>query len=150
MKRLFKILGAVLLLILVCVVAIGGYAKYQSDNFATNAIPYIKVIMPEIVTWDKEKWRKHMAPEAKSTLDQPDSDVVFKAFQKLGKFVGSQEPTEINFFAGADGTGISAKATYMVKAKFENGDADLVFSLIGRGSAIQLLGLNVNSPALLK
>lgn len=149
MKKLFIILGAIFLALIVAggigiaLLATRGVAlDKESRTYADAAVPAI------VTAWSQKALLDRASPELKKAVTIDQLDRLFRWVSKLGA-LQKCEPAE-----GQAGVSVTAKTgkvisgQYTIKAAFENGEATIKLGLIKHGDQWQILSFYVDAPAL--
>jgi hypothetical protein len=150
-----KFLSVVGMLSLVLVLAIGGfvaYAAYQGKKLDATSKVYVEANVPVIVsTWSKQELLKRASPQMlKEIGDHPGQlEQVFHKLSALGAMqsfghVQGESNVTYNFPNGKFTT-----ASYVAKAVFVKGKADIKVRLILQAGQWKSLDFYVNSPVFL-
>jgi hypothetical protein len=153
-KKILIGLGCIFTFIATVVIGINVYSGYKTAQYNKTAIPYIDAAITEISKWDEDVFYNHLASEAKKDVKQEDVTKTMRLFSKMGALVSHEEPefAQIWSYVAEDGKSRSV-ITYDVDAKYENGDALLTFTLMGKSENLELLELlffNLQSNALVE
>jgi hypothetical protein len=143
-KKLLKVAGIIILLVVLGIAGLFGYVKYQQSTYALTAVPFIKEVIPKITRWDPNEIKPYLSPEALSATSDADLTKMFSWFAKLGALKTVGEPVFQNVFAGSQKI-----ITYSVPTTFEAGEALIVFRLVDLGTEFKILSFNINSKALM-
>jgi len=122
----------------------GNALDKESKQYVDSAVPAI------ISKWDVKEVMDRASPEFIKTVSEEDMKKLFEWFHKLGnlkEYKGSKGDARM-FFKPGQGEEISAQ--YVANAEFDSGPAEIKISLIKHGSKWQILGLHVNSKALMQ
>jgi len=152
MKRTLQILGAILVTVLVVAAAGAVYLFHVGPQLDASSKAYVDANVPLIVkTWSDEELWARAAPEFKQAVTHEQLTSLFGKFSKrlgnLQRYEGSAGEATLALLLNR---GKVVTARYTAKTDFENGSAVLNVALIQHDGQWQLLGLHVNSPALLQ
>lgn len=150
-KKVLIGLGCIFTFIALIIIGVNVYTGYKAAEYDKTAIPYIEASISEISKWDKDIFYKHLASEAKKDINQEKMEKIFQLFSKMGPLISYEEPefTKVQSYVVKNGETRSI-ITYDVNAKYENGDALLTFTLIGKSETLELFYFNLESMTLLK
>lgn len=125
------------------------YTHYKSSQYAETAVPYVKMVVPEISKWDPAIIKKYMSNDSLSDIPQEKMDKVLAYLSKLGGLKKMDEPE----FSGEDSNVMISDrqqtiVTYKIKVEYENGSAVFTIALLNQGQDFQVQNFNINSKAL--
>ena len=63
MKKVFVVAGVVLSVVLAVISGIKIYTHHQAARYEETAVPYVKMVVPEISKWDTDSIKNLMSPE---------------------------------------------------------------------------------------
>ena len=149
MKKVLTIVG---LVIVVASVVIGGI-KYQSAReaaqYEATAVPYIKMVVPELSTWDPQIIKSYMPAESLESTPEQRIIQIVDYLSRLGSLKSLAEPEFQRLYTYAP---VDAKkkqvVTYEVAAVYANGDASITISLIETSDSFKVYKFDINSLAL--
>lgn len=151
MKKVLMILGGAFLVLLIAaavgisMVAVKGNALDKESREFANA-----AVLSVISTWDVDQLKKRASPEFMSATNDRDLGKLFGWFRMLGnikEYDGCKGQANISVTIQH---GKVITATYIGRADFENGPAEIQVTLIRHGDRWQVLGFRINSKYLLK
>jgi len=149
LKKIIIILSAVLLVAVAIYSGIQFYTGQQAERYDMAAVPYLKMVVPEISKWDPEIIKKYMPEEAlQNTSDEQIINIV-NNLSKLGALQSMKEPK----FSRADSNEIRPDkikniVTYTIEAEYENGAAEVSIGLLEKNNSFKVQNFNINSKAL--
>jgi hypothetical protein len=149
-KKLLIGFGAGFLFLIVLFSALGLFAWHKRGKYEETAVPYLKEAVQQISTWDESTARHYMSEEALANISEEDFTALIKWFSKLGSLQSMEEPTFNNVTSFVTGEGNYAVITYTVNARYDAGDAVLTVKLSDKGGRFEILGININSMALMQ
>lgn len=149
MKKTLVILGGMFLaLIVAAAVAIsilsvkGNALDRESKEYADAAI------LAVISGWDMTELKRRVSPEFASTTNSKDLGKLFGLFRMLGKLREYQGSKGQAIISVTPQKGKVITATYVGRAEFEKGPAEIQITLIQHEDGWQILGFRVNSRLL--
>lgn len=149
MKKLIIILSAVLSVIIIAFATINIYTWHQSSKYEETAVPYVKMVVPEISKWNPEKIIEYMPAESLKTTPKEDIVKIVKYLSKLGALIKMEEPNYSKVFSGPTVEGVqNTIVTYTVDAEYERGDAVVTINLLDKGDSFRVYNFHFNSMAL--
>ncbi|HEX4328265.1 MAG TPA: hypothetical protein VH105_15695 [Burkholderiales bacterium] len=134
----------VIIAVAIATLSWSGRGMDQASKAYTDA-----AIVAIVSHWDAFELEKRASPEFKAILKPGDLDRLFTLFRKLGdlkNYKGSRGQANMNFDIKK---GRIVSATYVAKADFEKGPAEILLVLIMHDGDWEVAGFRVNSPALL-
>lgn len=149
MKKILLIAVVVPLVVVFLVFGIKIFTHYKSLEYENTAVPYVKMVIPEISKWDADIIRGYMATEVLAGISGENFQKIVTSLAKLGALKSFQEPE----FSSADSfktkSGVQIKiVTYKISAEYEKGAAVITIGLLENGSSFQVHNFNVNPEAL--
>lgn len=149
-----KILIAFGILFLVLIIVGGGlisYFVYQGSKLDASSKAYVDENVPKIVSgWSAQNLIDRASPELLRAVTPIDAAKLFQKLSSLGslrKYQGSKGQATFSY-TSQDGKVISA--SYVAKADFAKGEAEINLKLIQHNGSWQVLSFYVNSPIFLK
>lgn len=153
MKKFLSIVGGIFLLLVLVVAGFIGYAAYQGRGLDASSKAYVEANIPPIISsWSKDELLKRSSPQLLKILNENPGQLE-QLFQKLSKLGAMQSFGEVKGDSNVSVTTQNGKvitASYLAKAKFQNGEAQIAIRLIQLSGQWQLLLFNVNSPLFLQ
>lgn len=151
MKKAVSLIAIIAVLAVLVFAGVKFYMHQKSSQYAKTAVPYVKMVIPEISKWDPAIVRKYMPAEALAGTSQEKMDKILAYLSKLGGLKTMQEPV----FSGEDNTVMySGKPhtmlTYKVNVEYDKGAAVFTIGLLHLGNNFQVHNFNINSKALLQ
>ena len=133
---------------------IGGsflHDRYKTSEFDDRAVPYIKVVVPEISQWNPTKTKALMSSEVAATISEENFTQAMNLFSRLGQLQSIDEPKFIDVHTGKQGDiGEQTIVEYEIDAEYTNGDATINLKLLFRDGLFEIYNFNFSSEALLK
>lgn len=149
MKKILGILGAVAFVAVVVFVSVKVYTKHQADQYKDTAVPYVKMVIPEISKWESEKIKEYMSQESLKGTAEEKIDKITEWLSRLGSLTAMKEPKFSSVYTGiVTSDDIQTIITYEIEAEYENGDAVITIGLLDDGGSFQVNNFNINSKAL--
>jgi hypothetical protein len=150
LKKGLMIAGALFLSLVVVGGAVFGWTLFQGRSLDKESKAYVDAAIPAIVsTWDVAEIQKRSSPELRAAVNDERLAQLVQVFQKVGRFKsygGSKGEATIS--VTQNGKAISA--AYVGDADFDTGPAHITMTLVKHSDQWQILGLQVNSDALLR
>jgi hypothetical protein len=148
-KKILKGLGIAFLLLVILFVGIGVWTGYKSAAYKETAVPYIKIVVPEISKWDHALMKSYMSPETFEGVTDANFEKVVSYLGKMGALISMEEPVFQTVSSSATvQNGAATIVNYSVLAKYENGDANISISLKEVEDSFEVYKFNLNSMAL--
>jgi hypothetical protein len=146
MKKFLMVLGTVFLVLIVLGAGVVGYAIYMGTQLDASSKAYVDESVPAIATdWSKDELVKRASPQLrKQASDVQIEQLCSTLANKLGTFKsydGAKGDSSINF-TSADGKVITA--SYIAKATYEYGKAEIQIKLIQEAGSWKILGFHVD------
>lgn len=143
MKKVLVILGLVLLAAIIIISSNKIYTYYKSSQYQDTAVPYIKMVVPEISKWDPETIKGYMPPESLKNTPEEKIIKIVNYLSRLGVLKSMEEPIFSHVVPGE-----TTIVTYKIDAEYEKGAAVITISLLSRGDLFQVYKFDINSMAL--
>ena len=133
--------------------SIVGYFNYYADQkesqYLTTAVPYVKMVIPELSKWDPVIARQHMSAAFMQEISAENFDKVSRAMSQLGVLQEMDEPRFGEIYSGdTPGGEKQTIISYLVDARYATGDAKITLGLIDNAGAFKVYRFNVESEAL--
>jgi len=147
MRKFFYILG-VIAAILIVTAGVGlGIVIYKGRALDAESKAYVDAAVPAITaSWSQEELMRRAAPELRDSIKPGQLTAVFGAFSRLGPLVtyeGATGDANMSYFTG---TGSTVSATYVAKAKYQNGEATIRIVLLKRDGQWMIQNFHLDSP----
>ena len=126
---------------------VGGFNYYsgqKESQYLTTAVPYVKMVIPELSKWDPVVARKYMSAEFMQKTSAENFSRIIKALSKVGVLQEVGEPNFEEIYAGESQTIVS----YTVKVRYDTGDAKITLGLLDQEGEFKVYRFNVESEAL--
>jgi len=131
MKRLLCIVGAVSLVLFLAVGVGIAMLVHRGNALDSEAQAFVDTAVPAIAThWSRAELLDRAGPDFRSKTPPAQIDALFERFSQLGMLVryeGARGQALMNYSTGA---GSRLTASYVARAKFENGEATFRISLL--------------------
>ena len=153
MKKFLSIVGGIFLLLIFVIVGFIGYAAYQGRGLDASSKTYIEANVPPIIsTWSKDELLKRSSPQLLKIINEkPEQlDLLFKKLSNLGALRNFYDVKGDSNVSYTTQNGKATTASYIAKAKYENGEVQLSIRLIQISGQWLLLYFYVDSPLFLK
>ena len=148
-KKVFGILGAIALVAVVVFVSVEIYTSRQAAQYKDTAVPYVKMVIPEISTWDSATIKEYMSPESLKGTAEQKIEKITEWLSKLGYLKEMKEPEFSSVYTGiVTSDDIQTIVTYDIEAEYENGHAVITIGLLDNGGSFQVNNFKINSKAL--
>jgi len=149
-----KFLKAVGILVVVFIIFISGllyWSASETDELTAEVTPFIETSMPLVTTWDVDKFKHLVSPEGLASFESEKGRRIIAYVSKVGSLKSFDKPIFVKSTSTASTSGKGRTiATFTVKARFENGDGVLTFTLVRTGSSYLILGINLSSDIFLE
>jgi len=151
MKTALSIIGIVFLVLLVLLGGVIGYAIYKGNKLDASSQAYADESVSAIVAnWSKDELVKRESPQFRNATSDDELTGLFDKLSELGpmqNYGGSTGAANVNF---TPASGLQITASYVAKAIFQNGKAEIKLNLIQVNGAWQILGFHVDAPIFVK
>jgi hypothetical protein len=133
MRRFFYIFGLVMAVVVVAG-AIGiGILVYKGSALDTESKAYVDQAVQAIAsTWSKQQLLDRASPELRDKAKPPELDAMFDTLSRLGPLVAYEGATGQAQMSYTTGWGSNVWASYVAKARFQNGAATFHIGLVKR------------------
>jgi hypothetical protein len=144
MKKLRYVLGALALIIVAGVAAITALA-YNGEKFDKESREFVDNAVPAIVaSWDQHQLLDRATPELRGGITPTNLQSIFQGLSRLGSLVnyeGATGEANLSYFMGS---GARVSASYVAKARFQNGSAAFRIALVRRDGYWMINGFHVD------
>ncbi len=148
-KRIFKWIGIAILILILLFVAVGFWSWKAQSDYELTAVPYLREVIPEMTEWNPDVFWKHYPSEVIKDTNREQHDKIVHIMSRLGEMTSMDAPEFRNVTSSATTrAGGRTIVTYVVQAKFENGDATITARLQDDDGVFTVYSFNVNSMAL--
>jgi len=145
------VVGAVLLGLLLLVGGFIGYIAYVGNGLDKSSKEYVDQAIPAIVTgWSPDELVKRESKAFQKATTDEQLIKLFAAFRKLGalkNYEGCKGDANVNY---TPNSGKVITATYLGRATFEAGEAEIKVILIQENGVWRIQGFRIDSTAFLK
>ena len=149
MKKFFAIVGLILVVVIVVIGGIKYKSAQEAAQYETTAVPYIKMVVPELSTWDPQIIKSYMPVESLESTPEERIIRIVAYLSRLGALKSLAEPEFQRLYTYAPVGEIKKKVvTYEVAAVYENGDASITISLLDTTDSFKVYKFDINSLAL--
>ncbi|HEY5674730.1 MAG TPA: hypothetical protein VIR78_13550 [Malonomonas sp.] len=149
MKKFLVLSGLALVVIVTVAACIFAYSKYEESQYTDSAVPYVKMVVPEISKWDVETIKRHMNAESLEATSEERISGVLQYLSRLGALKEAAEPRFSKVFTGPYVEGVRKTfVAYKIDAIYENGDAVITLNLLDNGGSYQVYKFDIKSAAL--
>lgn len=134
MRKFLYILGALTLTMFV-VIGVGvGVLAYNGTALDAESKTFVDGAVPAITAnWSEDQLLDRSTPELRDSIKPGELKSLFTAFARIGPLVeyqGAMGEANMSYVAGV---GSTVSASYVAKARFQNGDATFRIVLLKRG-----------------
>jgi hypothetical protein len=146
MKKLLYVLGAAAVVIAVGVAGVATLASnrakfdQESKEFVDGAVPAI------VANWDQRQLLDRATPELRSSVTPAGLEFLFQGLSRLGSLVNYEGATGGAHMSYHSGAGAQVTASYVARAKFENGSAVFRIALVRRDEHWMINGFHFDPP----
>ncbi len=150
-RKFLKIIGSFFLVLIVIFICIGIWSAINSSKHMKVAKPYLDKNMPTAMSWDFEKLKPLLTPEALKEFETVRGQKIYKYFSKLGVYKSFKEP---NFLGAKTGVSVTEGGydllTFSMLGHFEAGEAMVIVTLAPKDDSYLIHHININSDAFLE
>lgn len=153
MKKFLAIIGGFFLILVLALVSFVGYVAYEGRGLDASSKAYVEANIPAIVsTWSKEELLTRSSPQLLKAINkEPEQfDQLFQKLSKLGAIQSFGDAKGDSNVSYTTQNGKVITAFYIVKSKFENGEARISIRLIQVSGQWQILLFHVDSDLFLQ
>ncbi len=144
------VVGAILLGLLVLVGGFIGYMVYAGSGLDKSSKAYVDESIPAIVTgWSPDELVKRESKAFQKSTSDEQLMKLFTVFRKLGalkNYEGCKGDSNVSYTSES---GKVITATYLGRATFDNGEAEIKVILIQEDGAWKIQGFRIDSPVFL-
>lgn len=150
-KKFLKILGSFFLVLIILLV--GGFVWFNltSAEYVEEATPYLDENLPDALSWDYERLKPLLTPEAEEAFESERGKKVYRFFSRLGQLKSVEEP---EFLAAKSGVSIGSGSYDITKfsmlGEFENGPARITVTLASVDTGYKIHYLHLSSDVFLE
>jgi hypothetical protein len=141
-----KPLHAIVIAILFVVGALYWYATQQEQHYGPAAQRYLREALTDIGTWQREKIKRHLAPQTLAAIDDKQLDALIGRYRELGAFKRIDDLQFARLTAALSFFSSSILLSYHGTVVFEHGGATLTITLIAREGRLQIYNFSFGSP----
>jgi len=149
-RKIFKFITVAVLIVvgifIGATVLSSAFKGYRMAQYEKTAVPYIKMVVPQMSKWDVDLYRSYLWEKAR----RPEYDESFRKtvsrYSKIGALRGMEEPEFLSYDGGSAARGSLKIITYSVKANYEKGDALITIKLLDMDSGFRVFHFNLESP----
>lgn len=146
MRKALTVLGAVTLIVIVVACAGFGVLAYNGRALDAESKAYVDRAMPAIVqSWDRQQLMAQATPELRATMSPDALNAFWSALSRYGPLLEYQGAQGDALLSLTVGSGSTVSARYVVRARFENGDATFRILLMKRDGRWMIHGFHVDS-----
>ena len=148
MHKILTILGAITLVLILCGGAAIGYAVYVGHQMDAESKAFVDNAVPAIVkNWDHNKLIDIASPELREASSDDQIRTAFAGFARLGDLVDYRGSTGQSTLAFMLSSGSTISATYVAKAVFQNGEAEIQVTAVKRNGRWMVQGFHVDGKS---
>lgn len=144
MRKILYGLGLVSLLLVATLIGGIGVVAYNGNKLDAESKSFVDSAVPAIsANWNSHALLERASPEFIQGVSPDQLKAGFDQFSMLGhlaNYEGSQGEANMAFFFGSGG---SISASYVAKARFENGEAVFRITLVKRNGHWLIRALNI-------
>jgi succinylglutamate desuccinylase len=147
-KWLSRPLHLAILVILLLVAALYGYAEQQQQRYDAAARAYLHGALAGIGQWQVAALQTQLDAEALAAIDNTQLEALVLRYRPLGDFIAVDE---LQFGRLAAALSLLSRHTllsYSGQARFQQGSAHLTATLILRDGQFRLYNFNLGEPVL--
>jgi hypothetical protein len=149
MNRVVVVVGGLLLVLLVTVGGLIGYAAVTGPALDASSKAYVDEAVPRIIAnWSVDELLSRGAPRIRDSVDMGELRAAFEKLSGLGRMVSydGAQGTSRMAFTPSDGKVVGA--IYLARATFEKGRAEIRISLLQVDGRWRIQSFSVNPQAL--
>lgn len=151
MKKVFIILGVILVALLLAAGIIIGYATYTGSRLDASSKVYVDANVPPIISsWSTTELLSRASPELRNVISNEELSQLFNKLSQLGGLIKYEGATGGSNTIVTPANGKVVTADYEAHATFERGSATIKVRLIRENGEWALLKFFVDSPIFLK
>jgi hypothetical protein len=148
-KKYFVIAGVVVSFLVIAFVSIEMIKRQKAAQYEATAVPYVKMVIPELSKWDPEIIKGYMTAQSLEGTSEEKLVGIVTYLSKLGNLERMEEPefSQVDVVRTND---YKEKKiiTYKVDAQYENGEAVISIGLLDQGGSFRVHNFNFNSEVL--
>jgi len=111
-------------------------------------VPYLKMVVPELSTWNPETIKKYMPPESLEGTSEERLNGIVDYLSRLGKLERMEEPEFSQTDSMGKKFGEKMVITYKINARYEKGDALIMIGLLKGSGSYHVQNFNIHSDVL--
>jgi len=148
-KKILIMVGGLTVLGLLIVGGFDYYSGQKESQYLTTAVPYVKMVIPELSKWDPVVAGRYMSAAFMQKTSEEDFARIIKALSKIGDLKKVEEPIFEEIYSGdTPGGEKQTILSYTVNARYTSGDAKITMGLIDLDGEFTVYRFNVESAAL--
>jgi hypothetical protein len=148
MRRFLYILGALTLVIIVAACIGLGVFFYKGRALDADSKAFVDHAVPAITaTWNEQQLLDRATPELRTSVKPEELKALFDHLSQLGPLVeyeGATGEATMSYMVGSSST---VSASYVAKARFQNGTATFRIVLMKRDGRWQIHNFHVDSTS---
>lgn len=151
MKKIYLLLGIILLIVATVIIGSSIYKDQEAAAYQETAVPYLKMVVPEISKWDHQTIKSYMPAETLERTSEENIIKIVKHLSRLGALKKMAEPNFSKLFSHKPAEGESRTiVTYTVDAVYEHDDAIITISLLDKGDYFKVSKFDIDAEILKK
>ncbi|HTT84060.1 MAG TPA: hypothetical protein VMF67_11305 [Rhizomicrobium sp.] len=149
MRRFFYILGALFLGILIIGGTSIGVAAYKGRALDAESKAFVDAEIPRIAQdWSEAELLHQATPELRNSTTPEQLDWLFNGFRQLGTLVAYKGSVGGSLISYRTGVGETVSASYIAKARFQNGAVTFRVALLKQNGRWLISGFHVQSDSI--
>ena len=149
MRRFLYILGTLTLAIIVAAGIGLGVFFYKGHALDAESKAFVDRAVPAITaTWSEQQLLDRATPELRASVKPEELKALFDRLSQLGPLIeyeGATGEATMSYIAGIAGSGGTVSASYVAKARFQNGTATFRIVLMQRDGHWLIHNFHVDS-----
>jgi hypothetical protein len=146
MRRFLYILGALTLIIIVAAGIGLGVFFYKGHALDAESKAFVDSAVPAITaTWSKQQLLDRATPELRASVKPEELKALFDRLSQLGPLIEYEGATGEATMSYIAGSGSTLSASYVAKARFQNGTATFRIVLMKRDDRWLIQNFHVDS-----
>jgi len=148
MKKFLMVFGAIALVGVLLIAGAVGWASYRTSVLGTEGKAFVDGALPAITrNWNQQELLDRAAPELKAKAPPAQLSAMFATLAKLGPMLAYEAAKGSATVSYTSAEGSVVTATYVAKARCENGTAVFKVILLKREGHWLILNFHVDPEA---
>ena len=149
MKKYSIIAGVVVSFLVIGFISIEMIKRKKASQYEATAVPYLKMVVPELSKWDPEIIKSYMTSQSLQGTSEEKLVTIVSYLSKLGNLERMEDPefSQVDVVRTNDYSETNI-VTYKIDAQYENGDAVISIGLLDQGGSFRIHNFNFNSEVL--